>query len=389
MKKPGKFALIVLLFSGTITVMAGSIVSPVLNLIREGLGIEPAAAGLIITLHGLLVAIFSPLVGILIDRIGAKRPFIFGLILYGLAGGSGLFINDYALLLVSRAALGIGVAFIYTSITVMILNLYQGMARNSIMGWRSSANNLGGVIWPLVGGFLGAFSWHLPFAIYLLGILMAALAFFILPDVKPQPAHAGKDDTGYTLLKVFRGKPVLFAIYGLMFFTMVNLYSITVFLPQLLAEQNISNPVHIGLFLAASSLSGGLTAIAYGKVRSFLSLRNTVLLSLALWAVGFLMLSQVKISVLIVLSIVLCGMGRGLMLPTVMIWTGETVPLSFRGRATSYLGTFGFIGQFLSPIILGPVVAPLGLGGVFLVTGMTAVLFFIGFLIKLKPQPIK
>ena len=44
---------------------------------------------------------------------------------------------------------------------------------------------------------------------------------------------------------------------------------------------------------------------------------------------------------------------------------GELVPASFRGRITSYLATFGYIGQFLSPIILSPVASSLGLNAFF------------------------
>jgi hypothetical protein len=38
-----------------------------------------------------------------------------------------------------------------------------------------------------------------------------------------------------------------------------------------------------------------------------------------------------------------------------MVWIGEIVPPAFRGRFSSYLGTAGFIGQFLSPILFAPV----------------------------------
>ena len=82
--------------------MAGAIISPVLNLMREGLGADPSSAAIIITTHGIFIAICSPLVGILIDKIGTRRPYVMGLILYGAAGGSGMFIDSYWILLLSR-----------------------------------------------------------------------------------------------------------------------------------------------------------------------------------------------------------------------------------------------------------------------------------------------
>jgi MFS family permease len=70
---------------------------------------------------------------------------------------------------------------------------------------------------------------------------------------------------------------------------------------------------------------------------------------------------------MIAIAVALFGVSQGLNLPTVMVWIGDVVPPSFRGRFSSYLGTFGFIGQFLSPIVFAPVFMLVGLKGVFLV----------------------
>ncbi len=61
----------------------------------------------------------------------------------------------------------------------------------------------------------------------------------------------------------------------------------------------------------------------------------------------------------------LFGVSQGLVMPTVMVWIGDAVPPSYRGRFSSYLGTSGFIGQFLSPILFAPVFIMGGLDAVF------------------------
>ncbi len=359
-----RFTLWVLLASATLTVMTGSIIAPVLNLLRDGLGVDPASAGLIITTHALFMALFSPLIGNLIDRVGARKLFVSGLVLYGLAGGSGLFITSYWVLIVSRAILGIAVAAIATTIVVTILNLYKGVERNKVMGWRGSANSFGGIIWPLIGGFLGGFSWHLPFAVYFLGIPLGFFALIIMPETRKE-----KNQNTGSVLKVFRIKPVLFVIYGLLFLTMTLLYTIVVFLPQLLETMGISSPFYISLFLAVTALSAGLTSLMYGKIKSRLSYKMIVLIALSLWTVGFTAISQASSSVIIAASVALFGVGQGMVIPAIMVWAGETVATSFRGRIISYLIAFGFIGQFSSTIIFGPVSLSFGLNGVFLMAG--------------------
>ncbi len=374
-------ALWVILTAATLTVMAGSIIAPVLNLMREGLDVDPASVGLIITTHGLFIALFSPVMGSLIDKIGPKRPFVFGLILYGLAGGSGLFITSYSVLILSRAILGIALAAFFNGITVLILNLYEGGERNKVMGWRGSTNSLGGIIWPLTGGFLGSFSWHLPFAVYLIGIPLGCFAYVALPEIHKEKARL--EGIEASVLQIVRKNPVLFAIYGFTFSAMIFLYVLVIFLPQLLEKMGISNPFYIGLFISVATFSAALTSFNYGRIKSRLSYKMIFLLAFALWTVGFTLISQSSTSLPILGSLVLFGIGQGMILPTVPLWVGEVVPASYRGRFSSYIGTFGFIGQFLSPIIFAPVLMLLGLNGIFLVVaGICALLLLITIIIN-------
>jgi ACDE family multidrug resistance protein len=362
-----KFSLGVIFASATLTIMAGSIIAPVLNLMRDALGVAPASVGLIITTHGLFMALFSPLMGSVIDRKGARRPYIAALIGYGLAGGSGLLINSFWVLLVSRACLGIALAGIFAGINVLILNTYHGIERDRVMGWRGSAQSFGGVIWPLIGGALGGFSWRYPFAVYMLAIPIGLLAIAAVPE--PAIQHpAGPESNGRpSVFRVFRESPVLLVIYGLMFFGNILLYAIVIFVPQLLENFGITSTFRIGLFITAMTGTAGVTAFIYGKIRSRFSYRVIVTIGVALWTVAFTTISRAPGSRIMALAVALFGVSQGLILPTVMVWIGAVVPPSFRGRFSSYLGTFGFIGQFLSPIVFAPVFMLAGLKGVFMV----------------------
>jgi MFS family permease len=385
MKASSTLSLWIILISATLTVMAGSIIAPVLNLMREELGADPVSAAIIITTHGIFIALSSPLIGILIDRVGAKRPFVLGLLLYGLAGASGLFITSYWHLIISRILLGVAVAAVFTSITVLILNLYDGAERNRIMGWRGSSNSFGGIIWTLLGGVLGRYSWHLPFAAYLIGIPLGLMAVFALPAVQHETVQDPEGDSKTSsVLKVFRDVPILFVIYGLVFLVNTLLYAIVVFLPQLLEKSDISNPFTIGLFISIAPLSSGLTSLKYGKLRERLSYKMIILIALALWAIGFTTIFQGAYTWLIAPSIALFGIGLGMAMPAAMVWVGESVPVSFRGRISSYLGTFGFVGQFFSPIIFRPVVLSLGINYVFLVAGLGCAFLFLLSLIFMR-----
>ncbi len=386
MATPGKASLWIVLASATTTVMAGSVIAPVLNLMGEGLGVDPGSARLIITTHGILIAICSPVMGFLIDRAGVRKPFILGLTLYGLAGGSGLFITDYWLLIVSRVLLGVGVAAIFTANTVIVLNLYEDSRRNEVMGWRASSNSIGGVAWPLLGGFLGTFSWHLPFAAYLIGLPLALMALLTMPGTQRGTARLASNSPvkHESVLGIVRDNRILIIVYGFIFIANILLYAIILFVPKLVEQFGITNTFYIGIFISISALAGAGVALIYGKIRAKLSYKGIVLIILALWVAAFTTISQAISIWFLVFSIVLFGIGLGMTMPTVPVWVGELVPASFRGRMTSYIATFSFVGQFLSPLILSPVESSLGLNAVFLVVGVACTLLFLLFLFLLR-----
>jgi ACDE family multidrug resistance protein len=383
---PGKASLWVILASATTTVMAGSVIAPVLNLMGEGLGVSPGLARLLITTHGLFIALCSPALGFIIDRIGVRGPFILGLTLYGLAGASGLIITDYWLLIVSRVLLGVGVASVFTCNTVLILNFYEGYRRNQVMGWRASGGSIGGVAWPLLGGFLGTFSWHMPFAAYLIGLPLALLALFTIPETQKGAARMTVSVTGKqeSVLSLFRSTPIIFSIYGLVFIMNTLLYAVVVFLPKVVEQFGITSPFYIGIYISFMALIGGGTSVVYGRIRERLSYKAIVLITMALWVAAFAAIYQAFSTWLVWLAITLFGVGMGMSMPAVPVWVGELVPASFRGRMTAYIATFSYIGQFLSPIILSPVESSLGLNYVFLVVAALCAVIFLLFLTLLR-----
>lgn len=361
-----KYYVWVMVAYATLPMMAGAIIAPVINLIQADLGISATAAGTIITAQALFIAFCSPVCGTLIDRFGTKPLVIMGLVLYGLAGGSGLFLSSYSGLIVSRAFMGVGIAAFFNATAVIILSFYKGAEKDKIMGWRTSANSAGGILWPVVGGFLGSFSWHLPFATYLVSLPLAALAWITIPEVRRDMTIECEDES---VLVVLRQNPNLFPVYGLAFLTSVLAFGIIVFLPQLLDMIAISNPLQISFFISGMMLSAGVTSLLYGRIRSRFSYNAIVMAALLLWAVSLTTIGLVPAVFAYGVSVVLFGIGLGVVLPAATLLVGEIAPVSCRGRIISYLGTFLFLGQFASPIMLGPVSTKLGISGMFLIAG--------------------
>ena len=358
MSRPGgsrRVALAALLVASTLTVMAGAILSPVLELIRRDLALSDTGAGLVLTVHGFSLAIVAPLVGRAIDRWSVRPTLVWGLLLYGLSGGAGLVTDSYAMLVASRLVFGIGAAAVFTATTVALFELYRGPGRDRVMGWRSSAISLGGLGWPLVGGTLGVLSWHAPFAVYLLGVPLAVACVVALPAKPAETAGAEQPDGG--LRAHARRRPDLLGFYAVQLISAVLLYAVLVLLPLRLAELGVTDPQYVAL--CAASLSAAMTAVGFGyaRLRARLGDRALLTLSFTVWLAAFTALSLVQHAALLGAAAALFGIGMGVAVPALTVLVAEAAPAPLRGRATSLSASATFLGQGASPLLLGPVVS--------------------------------
>ena len=365
----------VLVAAATLTVMAGAILGPIVPQIRDELGVSGAAAGLIITTHGGVIVLASPLAGALVDRVGPRRPFVGGLVVYGLGGGAGLFVDSFLPLLASRVVLGLGTAAVYTAVTVLIYDLYEGQAMERALGYRSSANSAGAAVWPLVGGTVGTLAWNLPFGVYLVALPLGLVAAATIPETHAQHDAAANGSDGAdtpdlrarvtATVAVFRRRPGLLPVYLLYFGANALLYVVVVFYPQFLPAVGVTSSFPISLYLAANGVAGGVAAAVYDRLVRRVDRSALVFAALCLWVVGFGVAGVAETAVESVLPVVLAGFGIGLVFPSTFAWVEAFAPLDRQGQFSSYVASFGYTGQFLSPLLFGPLVPVVGLRGVF------------------------
>jgi len=349
--RPG--ALVALLLASTLTVMAGAIIAPVVPLIRDDLDLGPTAAGLIVTTHGLVIALAAPVVGRAVDRHGPRGTLAAGLVLYGLAGGAGVVVDGYPALIASRLVFGVGAAILFTATSVALLALYEGQARDRVMGWRSSAASLGGVVWPVLGGALAVGSWHAPFAVYLLGLPLAVAVLAVVPATADR-VTAGTPAESSSIRALLVRRPTLGGVYALMFGSSILLYGIVVFVPQRLDELGTTSSLVFGLPQAAMTAAATLTGLLYAALRRRASYASLLSGTVALWTLAFATLALARDPALLALAAAAFGLGSGLTLPAAGVLLGELAPEGLRGQANAYLGTATFLGQFVSPLVLGP-----------------------------------
>lgn len=177
--------------------------------------LDPSASQLlwINDIYGFMVAGFLVTMGTLGDRIGRRRVLLIGAFAFGVASALAAFSSTAQQLIVSRALLGIAGATIAPSTLSLIVNLFKNEAeRNRAIGVWGTAFSLGGLIGPLLGGFLlQHFHWG---AVFLINIPVMLVLLLVAPRLLPEykSPDGARLDLQSVLLSLATVLPI---IYGL------------------------------------------------------------------------------------------------------------------------------------------------------------------------------
>lgn len=142
---------------------------------------------LVTTIVSVFITIFVLLSGVVVKQIGQKNTAILGLIISSISSIVPFFSNNFTIILVSRAIMGIGIGLTNPLGVSMISVFFFGDQRTALMGWRMSIAGIGTAIMTYFAGVLLRISWHAAYLVYLL--FVPALILFII--FVPSPEKSG------------------------------------------------------------------------------------------------------------------------------------------------------------------------------------------------------
>ncbi|MFC4711341.1 MFS transporter [Planococcus dechangensis] len=257
---------ILLLMSVQFFVYLGfGLIIPILPEVIVQQGYSNIHVGGLITIYALSSFFTAPLWGKLSDRTGRKK-----LILVGLAGFAAsfflfsLFLDNLALLYMSRIIGGLFSGALYTAVTGYVADITTDEERNKYMGLLGMSIGLGFIFGPAIGGLLGAISLSLPFtASAVLVVLLMVYTSLVLkePERKGEAVKRKLLPKGASMLWQYRIR-YLFLFSFMVTFLLAGLES-TFQLFQI--DQIQITPLQLGYLFMASGFVDA--AIQGGVVR--------------------------------------------------------------------------------------------------------------------------
>jgi len=359
-----------------IAVMGIASITPAFPGIIKYFGISTQQVGWLIAAFTLPGIFLTPVSGILADRFGRKLVLVPSLLIFGIAGFMCSFMRDFHLLLVFLFIEGVGAAGLSSINITLIGDLYSGEKRTALMGYNASILSIGTAAYPALGGFIAVFGWQYIFYLPLLAIPLAIFVIFGLNNPEPKN-HQGIGEYFRRIWKSINKSYVwgLFLVNMLVFVLLYGAY--LTYFPILLSERLDASSVQIGMVMSIMSLVTAATSSQLGRISKRFRSKKILLLGATFYFLAMLSLLFSQSWTQVVVSVMVFGLGHGLLLPSIQNLLVGFATITERAAFLSVNSMVLRIGQTIGPLFIGVFYAIGSLQGSFFAGTVVALLMFL------------
>jgi MFS family permease len=307
----------------------------------------------IISFFGFLGGIIG---GAVTDRLGRRKPILFGLVFSALSSLTLGFANNFRMLYPLAVMIGLLSDVGGPAHGAMIADILPERQRQDGFGVLRVSSNTAWIIGPTVGGFVANRSFFAVFIMDAVVSCVVALLFYLLmPETKP-PGHGEHHEAGMLATMknyhlVLRDRPYLAflaagALMGVVYIQMYN--SLSVFLRDVHGVR----PQAYGLLLTVSAITVILFQIRVLRVIKPQSQFLMMSLGTLFYMIGFAMFGFVAAYWLFATAVVIITVGEMIVMPIGQALASSFAPARMRGR---YMAVYEVTGKF--PATVGPAAA--------------------------------
>ncbi|MDO4814047.1 MAG: multidrug effflux MFS transporter [Gemella sp.] len=370
MTKTNNSKLFLVLFLGTLSAFGPFVTDlylPALPYMTEYFGTSASVVQLTLTTSMMGLALGQLVVGPISDKYGRKKPLLVSLIIYLISTVLMIIVPNIYAMIFLRLIQGLSSAGAVVISRAVATDSYEGNELRSFFGLLMAVNGLAPIISPVFGALLLQFvSWKGVFVtLAIIGIiLLIVLQKFNESLVEEKRVKGSLLEAYSNIFLIFKNKlfMALVFIQSFAFGTMFGYISSSPFILQ--TGYGVSSFVYSLIFAA-----NGFGIMIGAKISSYLSNKKAILTALSGLLLSSLFIAitlYIKANVLVVEIFYFTLMiSMGIMFPAISA-AAMAVERRYSGTASAILGFF--------PFLFAGIVSPLvGMGDVFISTGLTLV----------------
>ncbi len=340
--------------------VGGGMAFPILPLVGLHAGLSLPFIGVILAANRFARVVFNPFIGSAVDRLGAKRVLIVGLVTQTLV--LGLYMagvetgHPGVLFLVGRLVHGPSSSCVFIAAQTLALHAggreHKGLASGIVRSAMAAGMPAGLVLGGLLAGWIGpaaAFG-----AAMVAPIVAVCVAAFTVPDLR---AAAQRSPTVREVLRSLRS-PAVGAVAAINFvstFCALGVILTTLVLiihTRGIAVGHLSDQTSAGVFMGFLVVFMILVAPLAGRLSDRHGWRaHVVMAGTAAMVPGVLLIGLAASATTLAAGLALVGLGMGALTSPLLALLGDLVPSDMRGSAVGCLQLFGDAGGALGPIV--------------------------------------
>jgi len=325
---------------------------PVLPELARVLGSD-SAAQFVTSISGFGMIFGGFFSGRILERMGIRAFTVLSLLIYGICGTLGSFLNGALPLQISRFALGMGGVFFSTAALALTAATFTGEARSRVIGLQQATSQVVNVCAVFIVGALVAITgWRGAFLLY--GVFAALLLVLTLAGVSEpeRPAASVESSTAPPPASVnfaWLITPIcaLTTLMGIL--TVIPMAQ----LPFVLADNGHGSAQQVSVVLGANFVFAAMSAMSFARLAARLGKRTTFIGGLTCGMAGIALMGFTQSIPAACTAAALAGLGTGLYNTYVFDHGVEISPPAYHGRAAGLLFAFMFFGAAINPFVAG------------------------------------
>lgn len=358
-----------------------TMVVPMLPLYASSLGATTFGVGLLVAATPLCAIFFEIPIGASASHIGLTRLMKWAFLTGAASGILFAIASTPLMLIVPQVIFGLTLGLFFPQLISYYYRISTPADRQAMQGYNTAFQGVGFMAGPFVAGVIGhyqglqwVFIWYTILSLcgYLLCQHLRPLDRTEPTEVGPfyRVAHAAfRQALG--LIRTEKGLRTSIVFVALMVTLWQGLGN-TIF-PLYIEDRYAQIAMMVGTLIAVREFGSIIFRVLFGRICSFISLPGVLTISIAIMAIGNLIIPLAHEPLAIAVACLVVGLGSGALAPGINLMALDAVSETQGSLGMAICSTFSRIGLLITAPLLGGMAETVGFGSTFTVTSLLCI----------------